>query len=147
MKSRILPGLLLAVVLGGQAAAAEFRSVGPVPAIMYDAPSLQAKRLYVASRNYPLEVVISLENWVKVRDASGELVWVEKRSLSNRRMVLVTAAVADIRQIPDNKAALVFQAERNVALDLIEFAATGWIRVRHSDGQTGFVQASQVWGI
>ena len=61
-------------------------------------------------------------------------------------MVVVTVARADVRQAADRNAPLVFQAERDVALELVEHGSTGWLKVRHRDSQTGFALASQVWG-
>ena len=37
--------------------------------------------------------------------------------------------------------------EKNVSLDYLEAAPGGWIKVRHRDGQSGYVRANQVWGI
>jgi hypothetical protein len=34
-----------------------------------------------------------------------------------------------------------------VALDVAEQPAGGWIRVRHAEGQAGYVKINQVWGI
>ena len=39
-----------------------------------------------------------------------------------------------------------FVAAQNVALELVEVAPNGWLRVRHADGAAGFVRAAQVWG-
>ena len=125
---------------------AEFRSVAEDAAVLYDAPSLKAQKLYLLGRDYPLEVVVALENWIKVRDANGELAWVEKKSLSNKRSVMVNVSLADVRQAPNDSATLVFQAERSVLLELVEFSDPGWIKVRHRDGQTGYVRINQVWG-
>ena len=63
-------------------AAADLRSVSERAAVLYDAPSTRARRLYVVGEHYPLEVVVNLDDWVKVRDVSGELTWIEKKSLS-----------------------------------------------------------------
>ncbi len=126
--------------------AAEFRSVAEDAAVLYDAPSLKAQKLYLAGRDYPLEVVVVLENWIKVRDANGELAWVEKKSLSNKRSVMVNVPLADVRQAPNDSAPLVFQAGQSVLLELVEFSDPGWIKVRHRDGQTGYVRVNQVWG-
>ena len=41
---------------------------------------------------------------------------------------------------------VVFTAEKNVFLELVELAV-GWAKVRHSDGATGFVKVSQLWGL
>ncbi len=135
------------LALAWSAAAGEFRSIAENGTPMYDAPSIRAKKLFVASRHYPVEVVINIDSWVKVRDQAGDLVWVEKKTLSDKRTVIVTAAVADVRQTANDQAALVFQAQQGVALDVAEPPAGGWIRVRHADGQTGYIKINQVWGI
>jgi len=129
------------------AAAGEFRSIAENGTPMYDAPSVRAKKLFVASRYYPVEVVINIDAWVKVRDQAGDLTWVEKKTLSDKRTVIVTAAVADVRQAANDQAALVFQAQQGVALDVAEAQAGGWIKVRHAEGQSGYVKINQVWGI
>jgi len=135
------------LALAGPAAAAEFRSIAESGTLMYDAPSVRAKKLFVASRLYPVEIVINIDTWAKVRDHAGDLVWVEKKALSDKRTVIVTAAVAEARQTASEQATLVFQAQQGVALDIAEPPAGGWIRVRHADGATGYVRISQVWGI
>lgn len=137
--------VLLALAL--PVAAAEFRSIAENGTLMYDAPSVRAKKLFVASRLYPVEIVINIDTWAKVRDQSGELTWVEKKALSDKRTVIVVAAVAEARQAASDQAVLVFQAQQGVALDVAELPAGGWIKVRHADGATGYVRISQVWGI
>ncbi len=89
MRALAVPVLL---ALASSAAAGEFRSIAESGATMYDAPSVRAKKLFVASRFYPVEIVINIDNWVKVRDQAGDLAWVEKKALSDKRMVIVTAA-------------------------------------------------------
>ena len=128
------------------AGAAEFRSVADNAAVLYDAPSAKAKKLYVIGRNYPVEVVVVVEGWSKVRDASGELAWIESKYLSERRTVMVKVRLADIRRAADDNAPLAFQAEQNVLLDLNELTGTGWARVMHRDGQSGYIRLNQVWG-
>jgi SH3-like domain-containing protein len=136
--------LLLAISFAVQAA--EFRSVQENAAVLYDAPSRAATPLYVVQRHYPLEVIVNLEAWVKVRDHAGALTWIEKKALGEKRMVLVTAASAEARARAEDAAPAVFSAAQNVALELIEVVPNGWLRVRHADGASGFVRAAQVWG-
>ena len=128
------------------AAAGEFRVVGEHSAVLYDAPSRQATPLFVVTRYYPLELVVELEAWAKVRDHAGMISWVEKRLLTDKRMVLVTAPSVDALQRPENAAPVSFVAAQNVALELIEPAAAGWLHVRHADGADGFVRATTCWG-
>lgn len=137
--------LLLAVCPAVPALAADYVSVAANATLFYDAPSIKSKKLFIVSEMYPVEVVVSLSEWTKVRDITGKLAWVEKKRLSSKRSVLVSVARADIRQAAEDKAPLVFQAEKGVVLEFIE-SVPGWIKVRHRDGQSGFVRVAQVWG-
>ena len=130
----------------GAGAAAEFRSVAENAAVLYDAPSAKAKKLYVVSHGYPVEVLVVVEGWSKVRDAAGELTWIESRQLSDKRTVVVRMPLAQVREAADDNAPVVFQAQQNVLLELLEVASGGWLRVRHRDGQSGYVRVAQVWG-
>ena len=138
--------LVALAVAAPLAAHAEFRSIGE-PAVMYDAPSVRASKLYVAGRNLPVEVISTDGAWVKVRDPFGGLSWVERKALAERRTVLVTAAVADVRLRAEDAAPLAFQAQAGVVLEVIEVGPSGWARVRHADGASGYVRITQVWGI
>ena len=129
------------------AQALEFRSVAADAAVLFDAPSAQSKKLFILSRHYPVEIIVALDTWAKVRDASGALAWVEASKLATKRTVIITAPVAEIRVQPDASAALVFKAERDVALELVEIVSGGWVKVKHRDGQSGFVPMKEVWGI
>jgi SH3-like domain-containing protein len=144
-------GLALAAALAAAhcalpAAALEFRSVGAKAAILYDAPSAKANRLYVLGKGYPVELLVTLEGWYKVRDATGELAWIEAKDLSPARMVMVKVARADVRAAPQDDATVAFQAEQDVVLEFLELAGA-FARVRHSDGATGYVRVNQVWGL
>src|SRR5512135_92260 len=120
------------------AQALDYRSIEPATAVFYDAPVASAKKLFVVSRFYPVEVVVSLADWTKVRDVTGALAWVEKKDLAERRTVLVTVPIADVRKEPADKAPLVFQAEKDVALDLDAAAKStpGWAKVKAADGRS-----------
>jgi SH3-like domain-containing protein len=136
----------LAAAAAMPAPAAEFRSVGEKPAILYDAPSARADRLFAVTRDYPFEVLVKLDQWTKVRDANGEVGWIENTALGDRAMAVVTVPVADVHAAPDAKSPLVFEAYKQVLLQVLEPAANGWVKVRHRDGQEGYVRTSQVWG-
>ncbi|MFT3849231.1 MAG: SH3 domain-containing protein [Propionivibrio sp.] len=149
---RLLPTLTVlsiawvAAVFSAPAAAIEYRTVDAAT-VLYDAPSQRGSKLYVIRRHTPVEVVVALDGWSKVRDAEGSLAWIEKKYLSDRRSVIVTAERAEVRQKADEGSALVFEAEKNVALEYLESAPGGWIKVRHADGQSGFVRGNQIWGL
>ena len=144
----------LAVAVALPVAAADYRATGETATLLYDAPSTKARPLFVLGRDVPLEVIVPVEGWIKVRDAGGTIGWVERRALVEKRTLVVRVPLAEVRANPDDAAPLVFRAEQNVLLELAEQAAgarttatPGWVGVRHRDGQTGYVRIAQVFGL
>lgn len=127
--------------------AVEYRSIGDRPAVLYDAPSARADRLFIATRHYPFEVLVKLDQWTKVRDANGEVAWVENKFLSERAMALVTVPVADVHAEPNGASPLVFEAYKQVLLEVVEPPSGEWVKVRHRDGQQGYIRVTHVWGV
>jgi SH3-like domain-containing protein len=125
--------------------ALDYLSVGEA-AVLYDGPSLKAKPMYAIARGTPVEQVVALGGWIKVRDPKGDLAWMEKSQLSPQRTVIVRSKVAQIRAEPADGAMLVFEAEAEVILEFVGPGVPGWVQVRHAGGQNGFVKVTQVWG-
>lgn len=136
------------------AGAADYRVTTEAPTLLYDAPSAKSKPLFVYGRDVPMEVLVSVEGWTKVRDIGGAIGWIASKGLSDKRMLQIRVPVADIRANPEDNAAIVFRAEQNVLVELAEpatspasTASPGWVKVRHRDGQVGFVRVPQVYGL
>ncbi len=147
-----------ALAAAGLAAAplssADFRVVSDAPAVLYDAPSQRARPQFVFGPDVPLEVLVTVEGWTKVRDLGGTIGWISSKSLSDRRMLQVRGGVADVRASPDDATPVVFRADANVLLELAEPATSpgttatpGWVKVKHRDGATGYVRIAQVFGL
>ncbi len=140
--------LLVALALTMFAApswALQFRSTAR-PALLYDAPSRRATKVAVVGVGVPFEIFVETESWIKVRDASGRLSWVEKSALGNTRNVMVSADQASVYQQPLTSSELRFRAARGVLLEARSEPRAGWLEVRHADGMSGWVRQHEVWG-
>ncbi|MYM29016.1 SH3-like domain-containing protein [Duganella sacchari] len=143
---RLIAALTMTLAAAGSQAY-DFKSVGAAPVILYDAPSTKGAKLFVVPRGAPLEVVVAYGEWLKVRDVNGELAWTEAKGLSAKRTLIVKTPNLKVRATPDDAANAAFTADKGVLLELVESVASGWIKVRHRDGLTGFVKSSEIWGI
>ena len=131
-----------------QSAYAEFRSVASTKTILYEAPSATTKRVYLVGEGYPLEIIVNLGDWLKVRDPYGTLSWAESKNLQSKRTVIVKVDKANIYKDPESKSALVATIEKDVVIELSDpLIANGWIKVRYQQDLDGYIQTSQVWGI
>jgi SH3-like domain-containing protein len=144
----------VATVLTTLVHAAEFRTTAEQPTVLYDGPSAKARPQFLYGRDVPVEIIVTVEGWTKVRDAGGTIGWIERKALSDKRMLLVRGAVADVRASAEDGAPVVFRVEPNVLLELAEPATSptttavpGWVKVRHRDGPVGFVRIGQVFGL
>lgn len=133
--------------------AAQYLSTADPATILYDAPSDRARPVFVYGRGVPVEQLVAVEGWIKVRDAAGTIGWIATPSLSAKRIVEVRAPVADVRDRPDDAAPIVFRAAQDVLLELDETAASpaaaanpGWVRVRDRGGRSGYVRLAQIFG-
>jgi len=139
--------LYILAFLPATACALDFRSISVPKAVLYDAPSPSAKKILLLSQNYPVEVVVNLGDWLKVRDAEGALNWIEAKQLSNKLNVIVTSSKAEIRQYADVSSILIAMVEKDVLLEVIDSKLNnGWLKVKHRDGATGFILISSTWG-
>ena len=143
-----------AAAIAFPASGAEYRTTSEAPALLYDAPSAKARPQFVFGRDVPLEVLVSVEGWTKVRDLGGTIGWMANKSLAERRVLQVRVPAAEIRANADDASPVVFRAAENVLLELAEPAtspsttyAPGWVKVKHRDGATGYVRVSQVFGL
>ena len=109
MKHRFLTaGLLLA--LAHPACALEYRTTSRA-ALLYDAPSQAGAKVAIAGSGLPLEVIIETAGWIKVRDHSGRLAWIEQSALGGAKRVMVKADTSSARQQPRDRLLDVFRPQ------------------------------------
>jgi len=114
---------------------------------MFDAPSERAKKIFLAPQGMPVEVISVLRTWVKVRDPLGDLAWISRDDLADRRMVIATA-VAPLRREAQAMAPAWFSVDRGVVMELMEDRPiNGFLKVRYAEGQIGYIQPDQLWGL
>lgn len=142
----MLGSVIAGLAFSFSASALEFRSIAVLKVISYDAPSKEASKLFIFANGYPVEVIVNLGNWIKVRDALGGLSWIESKSVSAKRNAIALAKT-DIKAAEDSVSAVVATIEKDVVLELIAGATkSGWQKVKHRDGATGFVPIELLWG-
>lgn len=126
-------------------AASAYLEVGVAAAVLVDAPSARAARLFIVTEATPLEVLSTLPPWTKVRDVDGSVSWIRTGELRAATHVLATS-VATVRAAPAESAQVRFQVARGVLLERIGDDDHGWVEVRH-EGTVGYVRVDEVWGL
>lgn len=146
MLNKLMIGLTL-LLMPVFVLALEYKSIGVPKAILYDGPSVVASKRFILYQYYPVEVIVSLSKWIKVRDAEGGIHWLESNALSSMRTIIVKADASLLYDAPLETAKLVATVEKNVVLKLDELnPVSGWLKVSTLNGLSGYVPVGDVWG-
>ena len=111
--------------------------------------------MFVYGRDVPLEVLVTVEGWTKVRDMQGAIGWIANKALADKRMLVVRVArrrraqpaPRTARRWCSGPSRTCCSSSRSLRPRRATTATPGWVKVRHRDGQTGFVRIAQVFGL
>ncbi len=138
--------LLMSMLVTVPTQAAEFKSVGLNPAVLYNAPSERGRAMFIAPRGMPVEIILTQNGWSKVRDVAGDLSWINASALTSKRNVIVTSANLKLHVTAEENAAVVATVDKGVLLELLASPTAGWVKLKHKDGPVGFAKTAEVWG-
>ncbi len=139
----ILPAFLISAQ--DSALAADLVRVKVKIANVRSGPGTKYKKKWSAPRNYPYMVLKRKGRWIQVRDYEGYKDWIHRNLTDKRPAVIVKEKSADIRKGPGKNHPIAFTSDRGVPY-LVLGKRGGWFKVRHADGDEGWISRSQVWG-
>ena len=99
---------------------ADFMSVKADQAFLHEAPSGSTKKVYIVTKGYPLEVIVSLKEWKKVKDHEGLINWIKTSDLSSKKTVLNLKNNNSIYLKPNSSSPLLANVNENVTLELLD---------------------------
>jgi len=145
-KQKWLPLLFFCLI--SSFAYADFMSVNVDQAFLHEAPSDSTKKSYIVTKGYPLEVIVSLKEWKKVKDHEGLINWIKTSDLSSKRTVL-NLKNNSIYLEPSTVSPMLAKVNENVTLELLDSKKIDdWLKVYSKVGDIeGFIKASDLWGI
>ena len=118
-------------------------------AFLYEAPSGSTKKSFIVTKGYPLEVIVSLKEWKKVKDHEGLINWIKTSDLSSKRTVLNLKGDNPIYLEPSSASPILAKVNENVTLELLDAKKIDdWVKVYSKVGDIeGFIKAADLWGI
>jgi SH3-like domain-containing protein len=147
----ILPLLLLMTwSVCGQAAGITMVSVAGEKVNLRKGPSSQYPIIWELGKGFPLRVIGSQGNWLKVSDFESDVGWIYKDLVFRKPHLIVktnknSKARINIRSGPGTRYKIVGKAEYGVVFKTLQ-RGDGWVKVRHETGLTGWVKRSLLWG-
>ena len=115
-----------------------------------EGPSTRYPIIWELGMGFPLRVIGSQGNWLKVSDFERDVGWIYKSLVSRKPHLIVkvnkeSKARVNIRSGPGTEYEVVGEAEYGVVFETLQ-RGDGWVKVRHESGLTGWVERSLLWG-
>lgn len=97
------------------------------------------------AKNYPFKVLERTGEWLLVADFDGDRGWISGKFVSFSPYVITRLEKCNVRQGPSTENKIAFTAERGVLFKVVE-QKKGWLKIKHSDGDEGWVSPKIVFG-
>ncbi|MCI5149711.1 MAG: peptide-binding protein [Candidatus Electrothrix sp. MAN1_4] len=116
---------------------------------MRSGPGLNKKVLWKLGIGFPLKVLKTKRNWLKVADFEGTVGWVHKDVVHRSRHMVIKAqkknkGKINIRSGPGISNKVIAQAYYGVVFKTLE-QRKGWVKVQHGN-VTGWIKRTLLWG-
>ncbi|PID76685.1 MAG: peptide-binding protein [Deltaproteobacteria bacterium] len=133
------------LLLAASASAAEYKTVTKNKVNVRTGPSTKDPVYMEVFPGYPLKVLSSNGEWVKVADYENDSGWVHSTLLSKCDTAIVNAKnTVNMRAEASTGAEVVATMERGVVLTKVSKKGD-WTKVRHSGGTVGWVYNKLLW--
>ncbi len=144
IKRTVLFSVLFALLFAAQAVAAQL-AVKVDRANIRSGPGTDHEILWSVGKYYPLDLIKKSGNWYKTRDFENDVGWIFHALIEKIPTVIVKVPLVNIRKGPGANSRVFFQAEKGVSFKLLDEKGE-WLKIRHADGEIGWIHRSMVWG-
>jgi SH3-like domain-containing protein len=135
----------LLILLSASAAFARMVSISGDKVNLRSGPGTNYPIVWELGKGYPLRVVESRGGWHRVIDFENDGGWISGKLVSRRPHLVVKKNRINIRSGPSTKYKVIGQANYGVVFRTLERKGS-WVKIRHDNGTTGWVQRNLVWG-
>ena len=112
---------------------------------MRSGPGMDSTIIWRLPKGYPLKVIKSKNEWVKVQDFEGFTGWVHKSLVSNKSYSIVKKDGVNVRSGPGTKYRVVGVADYGTVFRVVK-RDKGWVKIKLANGSTGWIYKKLLWG-
>jgi SH3-like domain-containing protein len=144
MKTRVLLIALVLWVGGAGLAQAERLAVTVPKANVRVGPGSEHAVIWQVEQYYPVKVIEHQGPWCLFEDFEGDRGWIHASLLGKMDAVVTDRDACNLRDGPGLDHPVVMVVDAGVPFKVIERRGD-WLRVRHADGDEGWIAKSLVW--
>ncbi len=113
---------------------------------MRSGPGKNYPVVWELGKGFPLKIVKTQGNWIKVTDYENDSGWIFKKLVDRSAHLVVKKKIINIRSGPGKNYKIIRQAKKGVVFKTIE-RKNDWVKVTHEESKlTGWIKRSLLWG-
>lgn len=113
---------------------------------MRSGPGQKYSVVWELGKGYPLKVLQTKGEWLKVTDYENDTGWIYKKLVNRTPHLIVKKKIINIRSGPGTGFKIVRKAQNGVVFQTLE-RKKGWVKVKHEEENVvGWVMRSLLWG-
>jgi SH3-like domain-containing protein len=136
---------VLLLLAGAHAAAQQMVSVSRDEVNLRSGPGTRHPAEWILEQGYPLKVIGSRGDWLKVVDFENDTGWIHRPLTTRTPHHVVTAKVANMRSRPSTGSAIIARLAYGDVLKTLERSGE-WVRLQRKGGPRGWVARRLLWG-
>ena len=133
------------VLIAASLASAKMVSITRPKVNMRSGPGTNYAILWELGKGFPLKVVGSNGDWLKVIDFESDVGWIYGKLTGRVPHLIVKKKRINIRSGPGRRYKLVGKAKYGVVFRTLARRG-GWVKVKHENGLKGWIKRSLLWG-
>ncbi len=126
------------------AAANERRCINKTIANVRSGPGTEYDIRWKVEKYHPIIILKKQGEWYQFEDFEKDRAWVHESLLSKEKSVITIKNDCNVRSGPGINNTIVFKVSRGVPFKIID-KKDSWYKVRHADGDQGWIHESLVW--
>ncbi|MCK5323386.1 MAG: SH3 domain-containing protein [Desulfobulbaceae bacterium] len=144
MMKRLLFGILV-ILFSASVCHSRMVSIANEKVNLRSGPGKKYSVLWELGKGFPLQIVSSKGNWLKVTDFEKDTGWIYKKLITDKRHLIVKKKRVNIRNKPGKNGNIIGKANYGVVFRTLE-TKSGWAKVKHENGLTGWIKRDLLWG-
>lgn len=112
---------------------------------MRSGPGTSYAIIWELGKGYPLRVIDSRGEWLKVVDFENDEGWISSSLVGRVPHLIVKKNRINLRSGPGTRYRIVGKANYGVVFKTLE-SKGGWVKVEHENGVNGWIERSLLWG-
>jgi SH3-like domain-containing protein len=136
--------VIVLILFAGSMAYAQRLAVSVPEGNVRSGPGKKYDIIWKVEKYHPLKIIKKAGKWYRFRDFEGDEGWIYASIVDETTTVITKKDDCNIRSGPGKNHKIILRVAKGIPFKVLQQKG-GWIKIRHADGDKGWIFKSLVW--